>query len=291
MTTASATFDTLSLPVRDVDMARHVLVHSLQIGRATAKKARKKDEELGLDTTEHERFEAEAKRLLGALGHGEGHDPRQMDWTKDQNAAAAERPAAVKARIDCIGCKRLFAVPSGAEVDVACPDCGTVHQVSSSEDGTLFRIRERPQMPTHIAELWIKRKDPKTHGKLTKNMTRTLDAWLNEERNALWIEAAELVARGERVANPDVPGSGNPLRIVCRALMGNECDGFDTTDTPGESLCNTCGQKYVVELIDGKCIARPWSIDDQIAAESTTHGELQDAGAATVPATEPAPAE
>lgn len=255
--------------------------------KALAAQQKKDEETFGLDTEQHEQFDGIAHAMLKELGWSPPTkkakpvaDEKQMDWTKDQNAAAHATTPAVKARVDCVRCKRRFAVPTGTEVDVACPDCGTVHQVSSSDDGTLFRLRERPQMPTHIAELWIKKKDPQAHGKLTKNMKRTLEAWLAEERNALWIEAAELVARGERCANPEVPGSGNPLRLVCRALMGNECDGFDTTDTPGESICPTCGQKYVVELIDGKCIARPWSIDDQIQAEDAT---------AASPAVEPTP--
>lgn len=256
---------TLAFEVEDVEQSRQVLKHALLVANVAAAKAKKKDEEFGLDTTEHERFDVAVKGFLKQLGwtaKGEApRDPAQLDFTKDKSA----EPIVPRVRIDCLGCRRLLAVPEGKDVDVACPDCGAVHQVSSSE-GVLSRIRPRPVMPTHIYELWVQSKDKPLWKNQSKVRRMALNDWLNNPDHALWIESPELVARGERVANPEVVGSGNPLRVDCAALVGTECGGFDSFDTPGATVCGTCGQKYKVEVVEGQLNVTAWSVDDEAAA-------------------------
>lgn len=255
-------------------VGRLVLTKSLVGFRKDLAKAMKKDEEeFGVDTDQHEVLDAVAHAMLKQLGwqppapkekkdgKPKKADKAQMDWTKDQ----AAEPPGPRARIDCLGCKRQFAVEEGMEVNVACPDCGAVHQVNSSM-GTVSRIRPRPQMPTHIYELWVQSKDAKAWKKAPKVRRVTLDTWLSD--HPLWIESPELVPRGARVADPDVPGSGNPLRIVCRDRVGTECDGFDTFDTPGRAQCTSCAQPYKIELVEGKLNVTTWSLDDEAAVRA-----------------------
>jgi predicted RNA-binding Zn-ribbon protein involved in translation (DUF1610 family) len=256
--------ETLTFEVQDPEQARSVLKHCLLVAAGVAKKARKKDEELGLDTTEHELFEVETKRFLKQLGwtaKGErAEDPAQLDFTKDAAAAGVRRGP----RVDCTTCATGFAVPVGEKQRRRCPGCGDVYEVTSDEDGVVTFMKKREQMPTKIAELWSKAKQKL---KLSKVHRHELDEWLGA--NPDWIESPELVERGARVADPDVPGSGNPLRIDCSSptLAGTECSGFDATDTPGSSVCPKCGQKYVVSIEDGRPLVRLWSQADEDVQE------------------------
>lgn len=262
-----------TLPIEGV--RGQVLTRALCVFRDALGKQKKKDEEtFGLDTEQHEQFDGIAEAMLGELGwkprkkgtsSDAPSDPTQMDFTKDQSAMPTPRGARVK----CLGCTRSFAVPHGADVLRRCPDCAAIHQVSADEEGTVFKLRHLVQPPDDVLALLLRSKD-KQLAKLLPKEKRALDAWLNEHPDHM--TNAELVERGDRVADPEVPGSGNALRIVCRAVTGVECEGFDATDTPGAALCPSCGQKYVVELVAGdalvgdRVLVRSWSIDDEAEA-------------------------
>jgi len=246
-------------------VSEDVLTSALVSHQSELGKLKKKLTSAKVDTTNVEHHDAVIRDLLQQLGYvpkkGGGVevtvDDRQMPLP------LGSLPAERGPRVTCLVCSRLFAVPAG-DVKRRCPDCGTVHHIVTDEEGTLFRRHKVVEPPDDIRELLLRDKDPKAK-KLTKGERALVETWL--EANPEYTTDAELVERGDRVADPEVPGSGNPLRIDCSAVAGTECAGFDTTDTPGVSVCPHCGQKYVIELVEGQVVARSWSLDDQIDAE------------------------
>lgn len=238
-----------------------VLTHALVGFRDDLAKAKKKDEErYGLDTDQHEQFDGIALAMLTELGwtppKKKGKEPKadqaQLDWTKDQPTR--------RAKVQCLACARNFAVPAGEHL-VACPDCGTIHLVKS--DGqTVYKRLPVETMPDHLLALLNRKNNPELKQLSPKEAAKLAEWMLAHPHHT---SAPELVKKGERVADPAVPGSGNALRIDCslKTLAGTECAGFDSTDTPGTSVCSNCGQKYVVSIEDGRALIRLWSQADE----------------------------
>lgn len=216
------------------------------------KKARKANEGLKLDTHEHDELEACAKDLLEQLGYvppkrkgsNVGEVTRDEEDPKQGKLPLEFKPGP-RARITCNGCRRRFGVPVGDQRR-KCPDCGIIHHVVSDEDGTVFRQRTLIEPPDEILALFIAR-DSADLPPLNPADQKTLDDWI--AANPDHTLHGELVEKGDRLADPDRPGSGNPLEIVCDALIGNGCPGFFSTDTPGDALCPKCGQKWTVEIL------------------------------------------
>lgn len=228
-------------------------------------KLKKKLTKKGLDTHEAEQHDAAAADLLSQLGwkptpKGRGSNAEVVDDNLPlpfgEKSGAPAAPVS-RAKIHCKGpeCTRLFAVPPGDHLR-ACPDCGAVHRVKSDEDGTIHFEKLLQQPPDEILQLMLRAKSEDL-APLTKLEEKRLQKWVREHPDH--VANAELVVRGERCADPDMPGSGNPLRIDCSRIAGTSCAGFDSTDTPGASVCPSCGHKYVVSIeLDGKVLVRPW---------------------------------
>jgi predicted RNA-binding Zn-ribbon protein involved in translation (DUF1610 family) len=236
-----------------------VVITSLVEFRKELGKLKKKTAEKNLDVADIEEHDAAAKDALEQLGwkptpaKGKGSRAEVVDTIDMFEPGKAAPPAP---RVQCLTCSRNFAVPAGEEVVRACPDCGTIHSVKASEDGTVFRRRKLVTPPEDILALLLREKDPQLK-KLSAKEKARLELWKKE--NPDYTTNPELVKPGDRVADPAVPGSGNPLRIDCSSptLAGTECSGFDSTDTPGQAVCPKCGQKYVVSIeLDGKPLVR-----------------------------------
>lgn len=216
--------------------------------RAEIPKAIKKDRALGAPTKYHEELDTAARDVLEQMGWepeakrgGSGveavRDERQMELP------VGSQP--LQGRVTCLGCARMFAVPEGVHFR-KCPDCGTIHHISVGEDGALFQAVRAETVPDDILQLMI-RETSDDLAPLTEEEAETLRTWRLAHPDA--VRSPETVEPGARLADPKVPGSGNPLRVECSILTGRECSGFETTDTPGVALCHKCGQKYAVELV------------------------------------------
>jgi len=240
------------------------------------KKARKANEGLKLDTTEHDELESCAKDLLEQLGYqppkkGKSDLGEVVRDPSQQDLPLSFKPGP-RARVTCnnLECRRRFAMPVG-EQRRKCPDCGTIQLVVSDEDGNVFRQRALVEPPDDIRALFV-RSTSDDLAPLTKAEAKTLKSWRAEHPDH--ILNGELVEQGDRLADPERPGSGNPLEIVCNDLVGNECRGFTTTDTPGVSVCPKCGQKWRVSLMkreaDGLLVPliQPWSEESDEADDT-----------------------
>lgn len=218
--------------------------------RDKIKKAVKANEELERPTDDLEELDEAAKDLLDQLGYKEpekGKKANVGEVVRDdpkQGKLPLEFKPGPRARVTCNGCGRRFGLPVG-EARRKCPDCGMIQLVVSDEDGNVFRQRTLVEPPDEIRTLIVKR-DTDDMPPLNPAEQKTLDAWLAEHPD--FILHAELVEAGDRLADPEKPGSGNPLEILCDALIGNGCEGFTSTDTPGTALCPKCGQKWTVTL-------------------------------------------
>lgn len=226
-------------------MREQAVKQGLLLLRDELKRSQKKDEEkFGLHSDGKDLLEEAALDVLEQLGwrptkKGSAEvirDPRQLE--------APLGAAARQARVKCLVCARSFAVPAG-EALRACPDCGAVHRVKSDDEGTVFQRRQVIAPPDEILQLMI-REQSQDLAPLSHDEVSQLAEW--RSKNPDHVRNPEEVERGDRVADPAVPGSGNPLRIDCHSLVGNECQGFDATDTPGATVCPACGQKYSVLL-------------------------------------------
>jgi hypothetical protein len=247
--------------------------------REKIKRAEKVNLELKRSTDELEDLDAAAKDLLDQLGYKEPEKKKRNDVAEVvRDPKQRELPLEVKpgprARITCNNteCRCRFAVPVG-EIRRKCPDCGWIHFVTSDEDGTVFRQRTVVEPPDDIRGLMVREKSEDL-APLTKAEQKELAAW--RKANPDHTTDAELVPAGDRLADPERPGSGNPLEIVCDSYIGNGCGGFTTTDTPGESLCPKCGAKWTVSLEKtqpndkGRILVTPFDpkADEPPAAES-----------------------
>lgn len=193
----------------------------------------------------------------------ESVDDKQLGIFTDASADAPPRMA----RVECLVCSRHFAVPVGDTIR-SCPDCGTSHRVKADAEGILYHRRILVVAPPEILELIRRKQDANEKGEeLPPKDAAELDAWLKANPDYVIEQALP----GDRVADPAVPGSGNPLRFDCSAatLSGNECDGFDGFDTPGQSVCPKCGNKYVVEILNGIILQRPWRPEDDRPADES----------------------
>lgn len=242
-----------------------VLMTALHTYRIELKKARKKDEAMNQPTASHDADDKIALDMLTQLGYvpadSKGSKRDTAEVVDDRQASIFDdHPPAPKARVKCIGCTTLFAVPEG-DRQVACPECGVVHRVKSGDGGTVYMAKRLARIPEEIAEL-VRRRDSDDLAPLTPTERMQLIEWMTANPDA--VDPDTFFPKGERVADPTVPGSGNPLRIDCRSIHGSEidCDGFDSTDTPGEALCPHCGHKTTVELLDGVIIVKPYSPED-----------------------------
>lgn len=239
-----------------------VLTQALITYRAELKKARKKDEDMGIPTQSHQDRDRAAHDLLDQIGWKPKDtsagkievvdDKRQIPLPLgDQNDGAR----VVQAKVQCLACSRMFAVPVG-DVTRSCPDCGTTHRVKADATGEVVYHKDLVKAPDEIAAM-LKRKLTEGEKPLSMLEEKRLELWLKENPDYV-VEPAE---PGARLADPTRPGSGNPHRVDCRTIAGRECDGFDSTDTPGTSLCPKCGGKYVVELVEGIVVTRQWDAD------------------------------
>jgi DNA-directed RNA polymerase subunit RPC12/RpoP len=225
------------------------------------KKARKSDRALGLTVKPHDELEAAAKDVLDQMGweppakKGKGsvevvRDPRQV-------GLQLETKPGPRAEIACANCSRKFKVPVG-DHERKCPDCGSVFRVKADEDGKVIQQRAVAVPPDEILQLIIREKSDDL-APLTKLEAKRLEKWRKE--NPDHTTTPELIEAGDRIADPKVVGSGNPLAIDCHSLTGKECKGFEATDTAGTAVCPTCGQKYTIEIVtrdpDGFQFAQP----------------------------------
>lgn len=227
-----------------------VIVRALTIYRDELKKARKKDEVMGLPVAEHHEHDKIALDLLEQLGFSPKSGGDKAEVTA---AELGQLPLPINhATVQCLTCSRNFRVPAGITLR-ACPDCGQVHKIKADEDGTLYERKPMVLVPPDIRALMV-RKASDDADPLTPSEERALEVWLKANPN--FIESDAPIEAGARVADPEVVGSGNPLRIDCTSITGKECEGFDSTDTPGHALCPRCGQKYVVEVNDGALLLR-----------------------------------
>lgn len=259
-----------------------VVTKALVEYREDLAKPQKKMEKKGLDTAESEEHDAAAKDALEQLGWKPekktgsrvevvGGDTLPLPLVFGDAAAGA---APHHARVQCATCARHFIVPAGDALR-ACPDCGTVHRVKSDEDGTVHQRRQLIRPPADILALMVR--EQADDDDLTKVERTQLKNW--REANPDHLTNDEHVEPGARVADPGTVGSGNPYFIGCGSLTGTECEGFQSTDTPGSAVCPTCGQKYVVEVVEGRVLVRSWTIDDEVDAQERqqqTDGDEQD---------------
>lgn len=241
-----------------------VIVTALVEFREDLGKLKKKMAKKRLGTEEAEGQDAAAKDALDQLGwvpttKGKSSSTEVIDDTLPLPFDEHAPPPAPRARVQCAKCARNFMVPAGDALR-ACPDCGTIHRVKSDEDGTVHQRRPLVRPPAEILELMV-REQSEDLAPLTKREEKVLANW--RAANPDHLDNGEDVEPGDRVADPDVPGSGNAYWIGCRQIAGTDCDGFEATDTPGSALCPKCGQKYSVELTDGKVVVRCWTLDDE----------------------------
>lgn len=226
-------------------MREQAVKQGLLLLRDELKRSQKKDEEkFGLHSDGKDLLEEAAQDVLEQLGwrpKGKGgvevvRDDRQVEMPLGAKGAPA--------RVKCIVCARLFAVPAGDALR-ACPDCGAIHRVKSDDEGTVFQQRQLVRPPDDILELMI-REQSDDLAPLFPDEEKKLREW--REANPDHIKNGELVETGDRLADPEVPGSGNPFRVDCAAISGNECGGFETSDSPGSAVCPSCGNKYSIVL-------------------------------------------
>jgi hypothetical protein len=219
--------------------------------REKIKRAEKMNIELKRSTDELEDLDGAARDLLDQLGYKEPEKKKRNDVAEvvrddRQKELALETKPGPRARITCLNeaCRCRFVVPVGQTLR-KCPDCHTMHAITSDEDGTVFKQRIVIEPPDDIRMLFIAQQSDDLPP-LNPTQQKTLDAWIKV--NPDHTLTGELVEKGDRVADPDRPGSGNPLEILCDSYIGNGCPGFMTTDTPGQSLCPKCGSKWTVTL-------------------------------------------
>lgn len=234
----------------------------LLVLRAEIKKAKAKDETLGLITESHDELDQAALDVLEQLGWTpkSGAKGGSAEVVRDDRQGVLPLGGAepkARVRVQCLGCARNFAVPLGLS-HKACPDCGTIHKVRSGEDGTVYERAIAVQPPDEILEL-MKREVSDDLAPLTDIEKRQLKNW--REVNPVHLANGELVLPGDRVADPEVPGSGNPLEIQCTSYVENGCSGFTATDTPGTAVCPKCGQKFVVSLQEGVVYTRVYDAE------------------------------
>jgi Zn finger protein HypA/HybF involved in hydrogenase expression len=245
-------------------LAEDVLVVALVEHRDSLDKLKKKLREKHLGVVDVEARDNVAREILNELGWVpkdtskstvEVTDPRQGELPIGAPGGSADA-AVPKARATC-ECGRQFTAPAGQHLR-ACPDCGLVYRVTSDDRGELLS-EVRLETPTiELLELITRERTPGTKP-LSALEKKILAKWRKEHTER--CEEPELVARGERVADPDVAGSGNEIEIQCMTYHGSDCTGFKTTDTPGQSTCPHCGQKYVVELVEGRALVRPFDLE------------------------------
>lgn len=212
--------------------------------RDELKRSQKKDEEkFGLHSDGKDLLEQAAMDVLEQLGW-RPKDKGKAEVIRDPRQGDLPLGTSSRARVKCMACARAFSVPAG-EALRACPDCGTVHKVKSDENGAVFQRKLMIPPPDDILQLMI-REQSDDLAPLSHDETSRLAAW--RSKNPDHVKDPSLVEKGDRLADPNVPGSGNEFRIDCRSIAGTDCDGFDTTDTPGTAVCPSCGQKYSILL-------------------------------------------
>lgn len=221
------------------------------------KKARKADEGLEMDTSEHDELEACSKDLLQQLGYVAPKKKSQGGAEVTRDPRQLEAVLGKAAFPQCQACGRRFGVPAGEKAMRRCPDCGSPHAIASDANGMIIMEKRLVEPPDEIRALMIRAKD-KDAKPLSPLEKKRLEKWVKE--NPDHTTNAEEILRGERVADPAVPGSGNPLEIICETYVQNGCSGFDSVDTEGKAgPCPKCGQLYKVMLEEGKVFVRPWS--------------------------------
>lgn len=229
--------------------------------RAEMGKLKKKLEEKEMDTAEEEELDAACVEVLRELGWRPKGDTGSNRVEAVRDDRQSELPLGAVPRgvvVQCFLCSRSFSVPVG-DVTRACPDCGSIHRVKSDEDGVTQK-RQVVVPPDDILALMI-RETSDDLAPLTELEKETLEVW--RTANPDHVRDSSLVEKGDRVADPGVVGSGNPLRIDCTRIVGNECAGFDSVDTPGTALCTNCGQKYTVRVTDGVVTISSWKPEDE----------------------------
>lgn len=225
-------------------LAEDAVKRGLLLLRSEIKKQKKNDEEkLGLETDGHDALDAVCVDVLKQMGWQPSdkakkgrveatHDNRQTDLPLD-------RP-----RLTCQTCQCKFAAPVGV-TSVKCPDCSAVFIFKLDEKGELLQMSEAVEPPDEIRALLVREKSDDTKP-LSQIEKKKLANWRKE--NPSVVANPELVKKGDRVADPNVPGSGNEFPIDCHSHTGVECKGFTSTDTPGDTVCPNCGQKYTIAL-------------------------------------------
>jgi predicted RNA-binding Zn-ribbon protein involved in translation (DUF1610 family) len=238
-------------------LAEDVATLALVEYRENLGKLKKKMSDAHIGTEDVDARDKVAAEILSQLGWKpktssvEVTDPRQGDLPLGASDATMPKP-----RVTCT-CGVRFAAPAGQHIR-ACPGCGKVYRVTSDDRGELLSQVELATPDDGVLSQLVRERTPNAKPLLPFEK-KQLAKWRKDHPER--CEDPELVERGERVADPDVAGSGNELEIQCMTYHGSECTGFKTTDTPGHSTCPSCGQKYVVELLEGRAHVRPFDVE------------------------------
>lgn len=183
--------------------AEAVVRSGLLLYRAAIKKARVKDEELTLDTAEHDDLDEMAKSILTELGWKPKEKGGRVEVTGGPDGLEGQlgmfdggKPAAPEVKtavVQCFGCSGKFVVPSGHGF-YRCPTCSCVHRVTTDDEGVVYRLSEAEVMPAEIRAL-AEQRDAKEPA-LTEEQVTALDTWLAEHPEHVRLES-EIVTGGE----------------------------------------------------------------------------------------------
>lgn len=188
--------------------AETIVRNGLLLYREAIKKAKKKDEELGLEVDGHDESDGIAKDILTQLGWKPKAEKGRVEVTGGDDPAQLDLTAGIVPQVfgvvQCFGCSRRFTVPPGHGF-YACPDCSCIHRVTSSDDGTVYRLAEINRMPDDIAELHGRRR---AGNPLSESEIELLDSWIATHPDYM-SPLDELNVGGElpAVPEPGAPGA------------------------------------------------------------------------------------